>query len=42
MEKDGKLKSKLTEFDNGSSVRVYWNSDYEGSPKHSMNKEIEK
>ena len=37
MEKEGQLKSKLIEFDNGSSTRVYWNSDYDGSPKTDSN-----
>ena len=33
LEKDGKLKSKLITFENGTGVRVYWNSKYESEPK---------
>ena len=32
-QRNGKLKSKLIHFDNGTSTRVYWNSKYEGEPK---------
>lgn len=33
LQRDGKLKSQLIEFDNGSGVRVYWDSKYSGKPK---------
>lgn len=33
LEKDGKLKSKLITFENGTGVRVYWSSKHESEPR---------
>lgn len=33
LQRKGKLKSQLIQFDNGSGVRVYWDAKYSGKPK---------
>lgn len=37
LQREGKLKSKLISFDNGSGVRVYWPAKYLGKPKEASN-----